>query len=154
MVTILRKNKVTQCEVYVRVNGASAVSPLQSAAPALRDHGGGWELCLLIWRNQACTKSRGGWVVVFNSSSLKLTLGARPRRGEPGVAGCRWLGSLGQRDTEKQAASVSVTSEGWPGELPPGEAEAGHQATGDISQCSHSPPVWLPGLVAACQCRD
>ena len=27
MVTILRKNKVTQCEVYVRVNGAMVAPP-------------------------------------------------------------------------------------------------------------------------------
>lgn len=33
MVTILRKNKVTQCEVYVRVNGATPAASLPAAPP-------------------------------------------------------------------------------------------------------------------------
>ena len=36
MVTILRKNKVTLCEVYVRVNGATPAASLPAAPPGWR----------------------------------------------------------------------------------------------------------------------
>ena len=46
MVTILRKNKVTQCEVYVRVNGETTAASLPAATPD--QAGGGRQLSLLI----------------------------------------------------------------------------------------------------------